>query len=198
MFNVSQYLKEKRMEKGFSANKVAKVIGVSQGHLSGIENGRKNIPNEKFIEKYLQVISSNSKEYNAHVYLINKKSMGKYKLGHNVTTDSMISAFSDEEVADRHTFHNKEGDLVERGFEFPINDLNYHLSNEHNAVFYKNEKLTDNQVSDIEKLIKEYLVNSYEVRENTLRDLNKEGLIDDKILDEEVKTITRKIKRIKY
>lgn len=198
MFEIRTYLKEQRMNKGISANNVAKRIGMSQGHLSGIENLIKNIPNEKFIEKYLKTISNDSKEYNEYVDYIHEHGEGKYKLSHNVKSDSMIAAFINEDKVDRHTYYNKSGELVENGFDFDINDLEYHLTNENNSLFYKGEKLSDDDKTNIQKLVKDYLVNFEIVKEKTLVNLHEEKIIDDEKLESEKKKIQSRIRKIKY
>ena len=196
MFEIRTYLKEKRMNKKITANAVAKKLSMSQGHVSGIENKLKNVPNERFIEKYIQAISNDVEEYKKFSEEIFIKSNGRHILSDEVKEEFMGSKFINKD--NRHAFFNKDGELVENGFDFPINDLEYHLTNENNSLFYKGEKLSDDDKMNIQKLVKDYLVNFEIAKEKTLHDLNADGIISDKQLNDELFKIKGKVRKIKY
>lgn len=196
MFEIRTYLKEKRMNKKITANAVAKKLSMSQGHVSGIENKLKNVPNERFIEKYIQAISNDVEEYKKFSEEIFIKSNGRHILSDEVKEEFMGSKFINKD--NRHAFFNKDGELVENGFDFPINDLEYHLTNDNNSLFYKGEKLSDDDKTNIQKLVKDYLVNFEVVKEKTLHDLNADGIISDKQLNDELFKIKGKVRKIKY
>ena len=196
MFEIRTYLKEKRMNKKITANAVAKKLSMSQGHVSGIENKLKNVPNERFIEKYIQAISNDVEEYKKFSEEIFIKSNGRHILSDEVKEEFMGSKFINKD--NRHAFFNKDGELVENGFDFPINDLEYHLTNDNNSLFYKGEKLSDDDKTNIQKLVKDYLVNFEIAKEKTLHDLNADGIISDKQLNDELFKIKGKVRKIKY
>ena len=196
MFEIRTYLKENRMNKKITANAVAKKLSMSQGHVSGIENKLKNVPNERFIEKYIQAISNDVEEYKKFSEEIFIKSNGRHILSDEVKEEFMGSKFINKD--NRHAFFNKDGELVENGFDFPINDLEYHLTNENNSLFYKGEKLSDDDKMNIQKLVKDYLVNFEIAKEKTLHDLNADGIISDKQLNDELFKIKGKVRKIKY
>ena len=70
---IGEKFKETRKKYKVSAKKIGEVLGYSQSHISGIENGTKLIPNKNFITNYLKFITnSNFSEMNFYINEINE------------------------------------------------------------------------------------------------------------------------------
>lgn len=192
---LGRFLKSIRKQKGKTASEISKNMQYSQGHISGIENGVKSFPSNKLIESYLMNIKDTNEEYNFYVDEISKLTKGVVKLNKvsNVTDtmeiiDRMMDApYSREFVS--FDDNNEKNFII---FDVKINDLYFHLQDINNFKFYKGIRLTDNDKSNINKILNNYFENkSTIIKENTktLKDKNEDwgklielsNYIDDKL-----------------
>lgn len=64
------FLKKKREELGYSQNKIAKLIGITQSYYNTIERGEvKNPPSEEVLENMAKVLNLSEKETRDFKYL---------------------------------------------------------------------------------------------------------------------------------
>lgn len=68
--NFKTFLKNRREEMGYSQNKLAKIIGITQSYYNTIERGEvKNPPSEEIIDKMITILQFNDKEAAEFKYL---------------------------------------------------------------------------------------------------------------------------------
>lgn len=79
-YNIGKFLKRIRLDKNRKLREFASDIKYSHGHVSSIENGKKGIPKQEFIEVYLNKISDSSEEYNGYADSINAISDGQINI----------------------------------------------------------------------------------------------------------------------
>ena len=59
-----EYIKEKRLEKGFSLSKFANNVGISPSYLSDIEKGRRNAPKKDKLDKIAEELFFSEEDLN--------------------------------------------------------------------------------------------------------------------------------------
>ncbi|ATD30554.1 helix-turn-helix domain-containing protein [Macrococcoides bohemicum] len=190
---LGQYLLQIRKRKGMSTRQLAKEIGYSFGYISAVENGTKKNPSLKFIKNYVSRLGATQKEIETNLLEIQNLTNNEYNFGiieinsEEDEENSLFNAFSI--IQSPYNYSEMEYELDENGkedkkkiktetfksFNFPINDLHYHLTNDHNVKFFKLIKITDDDRYFIDKFIHEYLYNKY----NTLKIEFEENLFDE-------------------
>ncbi|MCH4420249.1 helix-turn-helix domain-containing protein [Staphylococcus haemolyticus] len=192
---LGRFLKSIRKQKGKTASEISKSMQYSQGHISGIENGVKSFPSNKLIESYLMNIKDTNEEYNFYVDEISKLTKGAVKLNKvsNVTdTMEIIDRMMDTPYSREFVSFDDNNEKNFIIFDVKINDLYFHLQDINNFKFYKGIRLTDNDKSNINKILNNYFENkSTIIKENTktLKDKNEDwrklielsNYIDDKL-----------------
>ncbi|MBE7355673.1 helix-turn-helix domain-containing protein [Staphylococcus haemolyticus] len=192
---LGRFLKSIRKQKGKTASEISKNMQYSQGHISGIENGVKSFPSNKLIESYLMNIKDTNEEYNFYVDEISKLTKGVVKLNKvsNVTdTMEIIDRMMDTPYSREFVSFDDNNEKNFIIFDVKINDLYFHLQDINNFKFYKGIRLTDNDKSNINKILNNYFENkSTIIKENTktLKDKNEDwrklielsNYIDDKL-----------------
>ncbi|KKK34705.1 hypothetical protein WN59_06650 [Salinicoccus sediminis] len=177
---LGDYLKRLRKRKKLTAKELGELTGYSQSHISGIENGQKGRPNEEFLRKSLLSLSDSSHEYVKHIEDINE--IFQHEL---ITTEEFKSKFKD-------TFANKEapskylrwGD-EEKGYikadvyDFPINDIEYMISDKFNDKFYKDNIIKSEDKKIITDSLNSMMLFRQEHALRVLADLEYEGLISE-------------------
>lgn len=163
---LGNYLKEIRKNKNITAKTLGEKTGYTQGHISGIENGTKTMPNIQFVKKYLNALTENNIEYNKYVEEIN-----------DITDGSMIIAKIDtrgkiQSGVNLIKYPDVNGGIKDDYLNVPINDLNYHLKDNFNYKYYGDYRLTSNDVKNISNIIFQYLKQSQENKIQTLQPLN--------------------------
>ncbi|MDG4943850.1 helix-turn-helix transcriptional regulator [Staphylococcus agnetis] len=170
---VGSYLRKVREGKNTKLRKFASDIGYSHGHVSSIENGKKGIPNNQFLEKYLDELSDSYKEYNFYVNKISELSEDKIKLPFIEYVDidkarkSLSKGYLTESekkfinnldtISAPYEYKYIEGDEHEMiVFSQPVNDLHYHLNDKNNRKFYKKVELDEIDRKNVEILMDSY------------------------------------------
>ena len=69
-----EYLKQLRLKKGLTLNRLAKLAGLSPSYLSRIERGERNIPNARFLNSLAPHLSLSSQEIMIAVGYLNNES----------------------------------------------------------------------------------------------------------------------------
>ena len=173
---LGNYLKNLRKSKKVSAAKLGKEIGKSQGYISGVENGTRSFPTNDFIKNYVDTLSNNSIEFNLRIDEINSLpnvtvDIDKQKVDENysdTSSDEITDIFkvSAPNVMEHYT---SDGIAHDEYYDFPINDLSYHLSDLNNCKYFRKIELDDNDKEYLNNFINSYLVNKMNIQINAMR-----------------------------
>ncbi|MEB7435242.1 helix-turn-helix domain-containing protein [Staphylococcus pasteuri] len=180
-YNIGEFLKRIRLDKNKKLREFASDIKYSHGHVSSIENGKKGVPKQDFIEKYLNKISDSSEEYNGYVDSINAISDGQInikkkeitdesQLNKNILNNQKATLSKDflnslNRMAIPFEFNYEINDKIKmQPFNVQINDLIFHLNDTLNRKFYKNIEITEVDRKNIEILIDSYFENKLNIQ----------------------------------
>ena len=157
-----------------SAEALGGLIGKSQGYISGVENGTRSFPTIEFVKDYVDAIAKNDWEFNRYVDEINhlpgvslpiKKREVDESNGKNNT---LLNAFRSSAPNIMEHF-NKHGVSHEEYYDFPINDLNYHLMDTANKKYFRKVELDDVDREYINDFINNYLINKLKIQNKTVQ-----------------------------
>lgn len=203
-YKIGKKLKEIRKKYKVSAKKIGEVLGYSQSHISGIENGTKLIPSKKFITNYLKFITnSNFSEMNFYINDINEIANGEIEIATYIDENtSLLDAFtynfeSDSSQINSLKYEKRNGETVREHFDFPINDLKFHLTDADNPKYFNKIKLNTNDRDHINKYIEDYIVLKYQIYLDQLNDLYSKSKINETSYNQEYYQIDRILKSIK-
>lgn len=163
---IGQYLKNIRKKSNLSASLVASRCGYTQGHVSGIENGTKTVPTDKFITRYLEALQVSDIIYNQYVDELKELTDGSI----NLAKKNINNRYINESLP--NTLVNNIDEKIEiNEFKVPINDLYFHLNDKYNSKFFNGIKLDDNEKQYIFDFIKNYLTQKENIRFNEIKDI---------------------------
>lgn len=201
---IAEELKNARKEYKVSAQKIGDVLGYSQSHISGIENGTKIIPNKNFITNYLKFITnSNFSKMNFYINKINEIANGEIEIATYIDENtSILDAFtydfeSDSSQINSLKYEKRNGEDVREPFDFPINDLMFHLTDSENPKYYNKIKLNTSDREHINKYIEDYIVLKYKIHLAQLNDLYNKHKINEESYNQEYYQIDRILKSVK-
>lgn len=192
-FDIGNYLKNLRNEKRFSTRDLTEDAGLSYSFISAIENGRKKNPTVKQISNILKsIVENNHAEFNFHSEQINYLSKGEIDLGKYVDAKSSIMKTALEDVKSRYVtkIHTHNGNY----YDFPVNDLKYHLTFKNDPSFYGRILLDEDDKKRINEMIINFLNDKYENSIKQLYELKSREVIsqeDFRELTEEIKNMQR-------
>ncbi|MGW9991285.1 transcriptional regulator with XRE-family HTH domain [Staphylococcus hominis] len=201
---IGNLLKEARKERKISANKLVGKIKYSQSHISGIENGSKLIPSKSFISKYLRAITNdNFSEVNYYINQINELANGEIELATYIDeSTSLMDAFvnnfeSDSSKLNTFVEELQNGDNKKDYYNFPINDLKFHLIDMNNQKYFNKVLLSADDREHIKEYIENYIELKYKIYLNQINDLYSKNKLDEKSYKQEYYQIDRILKAIK-
>lgn len=201
---IGNLLKEARKERKISANKLVGKIKYSQSHISGIENGSKLIPSKSFISKYLRAITNdNFSEVNYYINEINEIASGEIELATYIDeSTSLMDAFvnnfeSDSSKLNTFVEELQNGDNKKDYYNFPINDLKFHLIDMNNQKYFNKILLSADDRGHIKEYIENYIELKYKIYLNQINDLYSKNKLDEKSYKQEYYQIDRILKSIK-
>ncbi|KIJ87330.1 hypothetical protein SE00_03995 [Staphylococcus saprophyticus] len=202
---IGEVLKNLRKSKNKTTRETAEKLLFSQGHISGIENGKRGAPSIEFLTKYLNSLTFGLEEYNYYAQKLEKASNDKYKLTldkKNIPDPFVNNKYSLNEAVNIFFQRNKLNELESLFFEVPINDLNYQLHDIDNTKVYKGLGLTDLDRKNIDILINNYLIQKLEIQKENINFNQEKNLINsdtsEEIRDKLNKLITRLKSTEKY
>lgn len=166
---IGDFLRNKRKKQGLSASYVANESNYTAGHISGIENGYKSVPNEKFIAKYLDALKLSDLLYNQAVEELRTLTEGVISLDKK-DLENIYNEYN-KNLLVRKDKNNKP---VYDEFDFPINDLSFHLKDNYNAKRFENIILDENDKEQIYNLIKQYLLNKALITERNIKEVTEQ------------------------
>lgn len=192
---LGDYLRQLRLDKDVTTRRLGEKINYSYSYIASMEKGRRNITND-FLEKYIYALSESKDE------LINiKKEISKITKGafykeyfinsKNKKSDSMLAAFLGDNGTN-NMFSEEQNLIVDKNYNFPINDISFHLSDKYNNKFFKSVKLSDEDRNYMNTLFYNHLKQKYDyklidvtnrINEKTkiFDSLKKDGLTDKEI-----------------
>lgn len=201
---IGNLLKEARKERNISANKLVGKIKYSQSHISGIENGSKLIPSKSFISKYLRAITNdNFSEVNYYINQINELANGEIELATYIDeSTSLLDAFvnnfeSDSSQLNTFVEELQNGDNKKDYYNFPINDLKFHLIDINNQKYFNKVLLSADDREHIKEYIENYIELKYKIYLNQINDLYSKNKLDERSYKQEYYQIDRILKAIK-
>ncbi|WP_251954690.1 helix-turn-helix domain-containing protein, partial [Staphylococcus xylosus] len=145
-FSLGEYLRNLRKGKNKTTRDIGEIIGYSYSYVASIETGRRK-PKEEILEKYIYALSNNSDELLEIKKDISNITNGEYYKkyqGSNIikSDESMIEAMTNNNKV--NSMYNTENSLItEKIYNFPINDISFHLLDKYNTKFFKHIKLSD-------------------------------------------------------
>ncbi|PTJ66852.1 MULTISPECIES: helix-turn-helix domain-containing protein [Staphylococcus] len=193
--SLGEYLRDLRKKKNKTTRDIGEVIGYSYSYVASIETGRRK-PKEEIIEKYIYALSNNSDELLEIKKDISNITNGEYYKQYYVANivksdESMIEAMTSNNKV--NSMYNTENSLItEKIYNFPINDISFHLSDKYNTKFFKNIKLSDEDRNYMNTIFYNHLKQKYDYKlidvtnrinekMKTLKKLKEEGLTDQEI-----------------
>lgn len=181
---IGDYLRKIRLNKNIKLRQFAEMIEYSHGHISSIENGKKGLPTNDFLDKYLEKLSDSYEEYNFYVNKIAELSNNQIhletipiidvekankSLRKGYLTDSE-KKFIDSlnliaEPFELSYFDNNEKKTLY--LSIPANDLSFHLKDTNNNKFYKRNLLSEVDRKNIEIILDDY----FKTKINVLKEI---------------------------
>lgn len=175
--SLGEYLRDLRKKKNKTTRDIGEVIGYSYSYVASIETGRRK-PKEEIIEKYIYALSNNSDELLEIKKDISNITNGEYYkqyYGANIvkSDESMIEAMTNNNKV--NSMYNTENSLItEKIYNFPINDISFHLSDKYNTKFFKNIKLSDEDRNYMNTIFYNHLKQKYDTKlVEIINDINK-------------------------
>lgn len=175
--SLGDYLRDLRKKKNKTTRDIGEVIGYSYSYVASIETGRRK-PKEEIIEKYIYALSNNSDELLEIKKDISNITNGEYYKQYydaNIvkSDESMIEAMTNNNKV--NSMYNTENSLItEKIYNFPINDISFHLSDKYNTKFFKNIKLSDEDRNYMNTIFYNHLKQKYDTKlVEIVNDINK-------------------------
>lgn len=156
--SIGDFLYQYRSKNKLSVQNLHEITGVSQPYLSQIESGGK-IPSRKIVDKIAQGIANND---GINIKEIHNKLLKLAGYSEIRYADSLFELFNAPSL-NRFNTENKEGLIAQNSYNFPVNDLYFHLTDKYNQKMFKTVRLDDDDRSFIEEVIKMYLINKNRV-----------------------------------
>lgn len=164
---LGDYLRELRLDKNMTTRQLGEKINYSYSYIASMEKGRRKITND-FLEKYIYSLSDSKDE------LINiKKEISKITKGafykeyfinsKNKKSDSMLAAFLGDNGTN-NMFSEEQNLIVDKNYNFPINDIFFHLDDKYNSKFFKDVLLSDEDRKYLLEFITDYLKQKYAIQ----------------------------------
>lgn len=204
-FNLGKYLRSIREEKQLTTRDMAKKSGFSYSYIAGVEKGHKANPSVSFLENYIYGLSEDKREISSIKENISKGTGGKYfsnflNIKHSsieeVNKDkSLIKAFLGTNSPNL-MFREDEGIISDEFFNFPINDIGFHLNDKYNSKYFRKLKLTDDDRKYIYKLINDYLIRKVQLQKREVEHQLELDSIDSEVANRYIEEYQELIKRL--
>lgn len=192
LITLGTFLKRLRKNKNKTTRDLSKAISYSQGHISGIENGKRGKPNDEFIEAVINELSDGYAEYNHNIDVLKKITKNKVDLTKNkIETDSMVEVFTEsKKSANILHLENELGLMSYEVFTFPINDLHHLLKDNKNPKYYRTIELNEDDRRHIDNYLNNYLINKVDIQLTQIENTFKSNEISEKYYESMKKQLT--------
>ncbi|MEW9675273.1 helix-turn-helix transcriptional regulator [Lentibacillus sp. L22] len=151
---LGKFIKQERKQKGFTLKALAGEIGYSDAYISMVENGKKKSPSYDFFIKIAEVLEVPYEE------LMIKAGYGTKE--NPVPVKSFLDLIPNSPSLNGFRQEDKHGAIAYGRYNFPINDLYFHLTDDLNKKMFKTVILSDYDRELIAKMIETYLLHKIE------------------------------------
>lgn len=135
---LGKYLRDLRKEKGLTTRELGEKMNYSYSYVASLETG-KRVPTDEVLEKYIYSLAANNDELKEIKKEISTITNGKYYQNYNQYDDDIFN--KDNKV---NSMNIDEGAFIsEKIYDFPINDISFHLNDKYNTKFFEGFKLND-------------------------------------------------------
>lgn len=158
-----EHVKKIRSQKGLSMRELERRSGLSQSYISQLEKGIQQNPKSETIQKLAIGLNTDYKDLLKEAGFV----------------DSFFELFNLGKPTLNGFIEEKNGLLTSaKNYDFPINDIFFHLSDKNNKKMYKTIILSDTDREEIRALIENYLIRKLSSGEEDNRELLKLVLDD--------------------
>lgn len=187
-FDLGSYLRDLRENKGLTTRELSEAIGYSYSYIAGVEKGHKENPSNAFLEKYIYGVSKNLHEIEIIKEDIAKGTNGKfYKDFQNREPTEVEKIEKDESLLKAFTiesspnvfFFERNGLVDDKYFNFPINDIAFHLNDKYNAKYFRKLKMSDEDRKYIYNFINDYYIRKVNIQKEEVIHNKKQGNISE-------------------
>ena len=158
---LGDYLRNLRNNKNVTTRELGDLIGYSYSYIASIETGKRK-PREAVVEKYIYQLAYNSEELKKIKIDISNITNGEYYKSYLVNYDDSDSKNNTIKNDIDSMIIEENSELTKKIYNFPINDIFYHLNDKYNSKFFDGIKLSDSDRKHIIKLISSTLMTSIE------------------------------------
>lgn len=158
---LGNYLRNLRNKKNVTTRELGDLIGYSYSYIASIETGKRK-PREAVVEKYIYQLAYNSEELKKIKIDICNITNGEYYKNYLVNYDDSDSKNNTIKNDIDSMIIKENSELSKKFYNFPINDIFYHLNDKYNSKFFDGMKLSDSDRRHIIKLISSTLMTSLE------------------------------------
>lgn len=204
-FNLGTYLRDLRENKGLTTRELSEAIGYSYSYIAGVEKGHKENPSNAFLENYIYGVSKNLHEITNIKEDIAKGTNGKfYKDFQNRKAtevkkiekdESLLKAFLSESSPNVF-FFEQNGLVADKYFNFPINDIAFHLNDKYNSKYFRKLRMTDEDREYIYDFINNYYIRKVKIQKEEVIHNQNQGNITDEMAERYIEDYNTLIKRL--
>lgn len=135
---LGKYLRDLRKEKGLTTRELGEKMNYSYSYVASLETG-KRVPTDEVLEKYIYSLAANNDELKEIKKEISTITNGEYYQNYNQYDNDIFN--KDNKV---NSMNIDEGAFIsEKIYDFPINDISFHLNDKYNTKFFEGFKLND-------------------------------------------------------
>ncbi|AVI05754.1 helix-turn-helix domain-containing protein [Staphylococcus hominis] len=135
---LGKYLRDLRKEKGLTTRELGEKMNYSYSYVASLETG-KRVPTDEVLEKYIYSLAANNGELKEIKKEISTITNGEYYQNYNQYDNDIFN--KDNKV---NSMNIDEGAFIsEKIYDFPINDISFHLNDKYNTKFFEGFKLND-------------------------------------------------------
>lgn len=163
--NFGDFIYNYRTKHKFTFQNLHEITGVSQPYLSQLENGTKN-PSRKVVDRIAKGIANNDNIEISQIHNTLLRLAGYSEIKY---TDSLFEAFGNKSTLNGFN-QSKEGLTAHSNYDFPINDLYFHLTDSLNKKMFKTVTLSDYDTEYITKMIEVYLLHKLENQDEDFKE----------------------------
>lgn len=158
---VGRFVSSTRYDKGISLEELSKKTEISIEKLNGVETGHTELE-KKEIYKIANALVDDSNEIEEVSEKLLRLAGYTDEESEINYVDSLLEAFNQQPSLNRFNVESDEGIIAQGSYDFPVNDLFFHLTDEHNYKMFKTVKLDEEDRNYIEKMIRIYLIIKHE------------------------------------
>ena len=189
--NLGSYLKSVREEKNVTVRSLAELIKFSPTYISSVENNKKKNPSQKFLEAYIYGLAETIEDIREIKKNVNSLSENKY-----FNDESLIDAFLQGNAPNIMNV-NKGSITTDERFDFPVNDISFHLNDKYNFKYFRKIRMSDQDREYIYNFINEYFIRKLEIKKDEVSYQNQNDSINEVVAEKHLNDYNNLMKRLK-